>query len=330
MRAVVIEEFGPVDSHSLQEIDPPAPGKGEVLVDVHAIGVNFPDTLMMQGLYQTKPERPFSPGRDIAGVVSAVGEGVTEFKPGDRVVAIVAWGGYAEQAVAPVARTFALPDSIDFVTAAGMITTYMTAWVALMERGAYKTGEKVLVLGAAGGVGLAAIQIIKAKGGVAIGGSLSENSRKIVLENGADAAIDLSLDDPKESLRAQVFEAVGKEGVDICLDPVGGQYFDAALRALAFAGRIVVIGFVDGIPTARPNYFNVKNLTMAGMALDLHFRFKPEVIREAAADLFRMYEAGEIKPRIAEVIDIADYQSAVTKIGKGKSAGKIVMTTGRG
>jgi len=330
MRAVVIDEFGPVDSHSLKEIDPPAPGAGEVLVDVHAIGVNFPDTLMMQGLYQTKPERPFTPGRDIAGVVTEVGEGVTEFKPGDRVVSIVPWGGYAEVAIAPVARCFALPDGIDFETAAGMITTYMTAWVALMERGAYKEGEKVLVLGASGGVGLAAIQIVKAKGGVAVGGSLSENSRKIVLENGADAAIDLSLDDPKESLRAQVFEAVGKEGVDICLDPVGGQYFDAALRALAFAGRIVVIGFVDGIPTARPNYFNVKNLTMAGMALDLHFRFKPEVIKAAAADIFALYEAGKIKPRIASTVGLEDWKSVVTQIGKGKSAGKTVMTTGRG
>jgi len=255
---------------------------------------------------------------------------VTEFKPGDRVVSIVPWGGYAEVAIAPVARCFALPDGIDFETAAGMITTYMTAWVALMERGAYKEGEKVLVLGASGGVGLAAIQIVKAKGGVAVGGSLSENSRKIVLENGADAAIDLSLDDPKESLRAQVFEAVGKEGVDICLDPVGGQYFDAALRALAFAGRIVVIGFVDGIPTARPNYFNVKNLTMAGMALDLHFRFKPEVIKAAAADIFALYEAGKIKPRIASTVGLEDWKSVVTQIGKGKSAGKTVMTTGRG
>ena len=329
MRAVVIDEFGPVENHQLKEINKPKPGEGEVLIDVVAIGVNFPDTLMMQGLYQTKPQRPFTPGRDIAGTVTEVGSGVVEFSPGDRVVAIVPWGGYAEFAVAPVARCFSLPDHVDYETAAGMITTYMTAWVALMERGAYNVGEKVLVLGASGGVGLAAIQIIKAKSGVAVGGSLSAASRKVVTENGADAVIDLARGDPKESLRAQVFEAVGEDGVDICLDPVGGQYFDAALRALSFAGRIVVIGFVDGIPTARPNYFNVKNLTMAGMALDLHFRFKPEVINKAISDIFLMYKEKSISPVITSVVALDKWKDAVTQIGKGKSAGKIVLSTSR-
>jgi NADPH:quinone reductase len=330
MRAVVIEEFGPVEQHRIGDVPTPKPKKGEVLIDVHAIGVNFPDTLMMQGLYQTKPERPFTPGRDAAGVVSAVGEGVTEFRPGDRVVAVVAWGAYAEQCVAPVARCFRIPDGLDFVTAAGMITTYLTAWVALMERGAFKPGEKVLVLGASGGVGLAAIQLVKAKGGFAIGGSMSEKSRELVLRNGADAAIDLSRDDPKESLRQQVFAVTDGYGVDIVLDPVGGEFFDAATRALAFAGRIVVIGFVAGIPTARPNYFNVKNLTMAGMALDLHFRFKPEVNRAAAADIFRLVGEGAIKPEISEVCPLEDFQAVIGKIGSGKSAGKMVLTTGRG
>jgi NADPH2:quinone reductase len=328
MRAVVIDEFGPLESHSIKDIEPPKAGVGEVLIKVHAIGINFPDTLMIQGLYQTKPERPFTPGRDVAGVVVEVGANVSGVEPGDRVVTVIPWGGYAEMAVAPESRCFILPDHINFETAAGMITTYLTAWVALMERGAYQKGEKVLVLGASGGVGLAAIQIVKAKGGTAIGGSLSEASRKIVLENGADAAIDLGRDDPKESLRSQVFEVVGKEGVDICLDPIGGRFFDAALRALAFSGRIVVIGFVDGIPTARPNYFNVKNLTMAGMALDLHFRFKPNVIRAAVNDLFDMCRYGDIEPRIASRFSLENWLEAVSQIGTGKSAGKAVMTTG--
>ena len=329
MRAVVIEEFGPVETHRLGDMPTPKPGPGQVLIDVHAVGVNFPDTLMMQGLYQTRPDRPFTPGRDAAGVVSAVGEGVADFRPGDRVVAVVAWGAYAEQCVAPVARCFHIPDALDFVSAAGMITTYLTAWVALMERGAFRPGEKVLVLGASGGVGLAAVQLVKAKGGFVIGGSMSERSRELVKRNGADAVIDLALPDPKESLRKQVFEATDGYGVDIVLDPIGGEYFDAAVRALAFAGRIVVIGFVAGIPTARPNYFNVKNLTLAGMALDLHFRHKPEVNRAAAADIFALYEAGAIKPEISEVLPLERFQTALGRLGSGKSAGKMVLTTGR-
>ena len=330
MRAVVIQDFGPLESHRLEDIESPRPGKGEVLIDVHAIGINFPDTLMMQGLYQTKPERPFTPGRDVAGVVSAVGEGVTAVKPGDRVMALVTYGAYAEQCVAPEARCFPIPDELDFVTAAGMLTVYLTAWVALMERGSYQPGEKVLVLGASGGVGLAAVQIAKAHGAVVVGASTSAERGKIVLENGADAVIDLSVDDIGEGLRRQVFEAVGKEGVDIVLDPVGGDIFTAALRAMAFAGRIVCIGFVAGIPAARPNYFNVKNLTLAGMALDLHFRFKPEVIQRAAADIFTLYKEGKIKPFVEATYALEDFQDALARFKETKSPGKLVLTTGRG
>ena len=267
-----------------------------MLIDVHAIGINFPDTLMMQGMYQTKPERPFTPGRDVAGVITAVGDGVSDFKVGDRVMAIVAWGAYADTCVAPIARCFALPDDVDFVTAAGMATVYMTSWVALMERGAYQPGEKVLILGASGGVGLAAVQIAKAHGAFVVGGSSSEARGKIVLENGADAVIDISVDDINENLRRQVFKEAGKEGVDIVLDPLGGDIFTAALRTLACSGRIVCIGFIAGIPAAKANYFNVKNVTLVGMALDLHFRFKPAVINAAAEDVLKLLSEGKINP----------------------------------
>ncbi|MEE8332218.1 MAG: NADPH:quinone oxidoreductase family protein, partial [Alphaproteobacteria bacterium] len=286
MRAVIVNEFGPVDSHSLEELASPVPGPGEVLIDVHAIGVNFPDTLMVQGMYQTKPERPFTPGRDVAGFVAAIGEGVSQVKPGDRVSALVTIGAYAEQCIAPESRCFSLPDEVDFVTAAGMTTVYLTAWVALMARGRYQPGDKVLVLGASGGVGLSAVQIAKAKGAFVIGGDITEEKRAVVSAAGADAVIDLSGDDLKETLRAQVFAVTDGYGVDVVIDPVGGVVFESALRALAFDGRIVAVGFVAGIPSTRANYFNVKNLTLAGLALDLHFRHKPEVIQEAAADLF--------------------------------------------
>jgi NADPH2:quinone reductase len=174
------------------------------------------------------------------------------------------------------------------------------------------------------------VQIAKAHGATVVGASTSETRGKIVMENGADAVVDLSVDNIAEALRQQVFAAVGKEGVDIVLDPVGGDVFTAALRTMAFAGRIVCIGFVAGIPTARANYFNVKNLTLAGMSLDLHFRFKPEVIERAAADIFNLYREGKIKPQIEASYPIEDFQAALAQFKATKSPGKLVMTTGRG
>ena len=329
MRAVVIREFGPIESHRIEEVPTPTPGPGEVLIDVHAIGVNFPDSLMVQGLYQTKPDRPFTPGRDAAGVVAKVGAGVTRVKPGDRVTALVTYGAYAEQCIAPESRCFPLPAGVDFVTAAGMTTVYLTAWVALMVRGQYQTGEKVLVLGAAGGVGLAAVQIAKAKGAFVLGADITEEKRALAKKNGADVVVDLGKGDVRETLRDQVFAATDGYGVDVILDPIGGDVFDAAIRTLAFAGRIVCIGFVAGIPTARPNYFNVKNLTMAGLALDLHFRHKPEVILQAAADLFDLYGKKKIKPEITGTYKLDDFRTALGLFGQKKSIGKVVMTTGR-
>ncbi len=329
MRAVVIEEFGPVDSHKLADLPAPAPGPGEVLIDVYAIGVNFPDSLMVQGLYQTKPERPFTPGRDAAGVVASVGEGVSAIKPGDRVTALVPFGAYAEQCIAPESRCFPLPDGVDFVTGAGMTTVYLTAWVSLMERGAYQPGEKVLVLGASGGVGLSAVQTAKALGAFVVGGDINDEKRAFAKANGADAVVNIMGDDLNDSLRKEVYAATDGYGVDIVLDPVGGDVFTAALRTLAFAGRIVCIGFVAGIPTAKPNYFNVKNLTMAGLALDLHFKHRPDIIRKAAADIFDMYEKGKIKPQITSTYPLAKFGTALSQFAAKKSIGKMVMTTGR-
>jgi len=329
MRAVVIREFGPVESHKVEEVAAPSPGPGEVLIDVHAIGVNFPDSLMVQGLYQTKPNRPFTPGRDAAGVVAKVGEGVTRLKPGDRVTALVTYGAYAEQCIAPDSRCFPLPPGVDFVTAAGMTTVYLTSWVALMVRGQYHAGEKVLVLGAAGGVGLSAVQIAKAKGAFVVGADISEDKRALAKKNGADAVVDLAKGDVKETLREQVFAATDGYGVDIVLDPIGGDVFDAAIRTMAFEGRIVCIGFVAGIPVARPNYFNVKNLTMAGLATDMYFRHKPDIIQQAAADIFDLYAKGKIRPEITGTYKLDDFRSALGLFAQKKSVGKVVLTTGR-
>ena len=329
MRAVVIREFGPARSHEIEDLPTPQPGPGQVLIDVSAIGVNFPDSLMVQGLYQTKPERPFTPGRDAAGVVAAVGEGVARVKPGDRVTALVTYGAYAEQCIAPEDRCFHLPEGVDFVTAAGITTVYLTGWVALLERGSYQRGEKVLVLGAAGGVGLAATQIAKAKGAFVVGADISDEKREMALRNDADAVVALDVPDLKEALREQVFAATDGQGVDIVLDPIGGDVFGAAIRALAFAGRIVCIGFVAGIPTARPNYFTVKNLTLAGLATDLYFRHKPAVIQAAVADTFEMYETGQIRPEITAIYPLDRFADALSLFEQKKSLGKVVLATGR-
>jgi NADPH2:quinone reductase len=331
MRGVVIHEFGPIDSHGLEEFPAPTAGPGEILVDVHVIGVNFPDTLMVQGLYQSKPDRPFVPGRDAAGVVAAVGDGVTRFKPGDRVSAQVRWGAYAEQLAAPEERCFHIPDGMDFAAAAALGTVYPTAHVSLMVRGHYQPGESVLVNGAAGGIGLASVQIAKAKGAMVIAGDISEDKRRLALQHGADHAIDLSVDDLRENLRHQVFAVTDKRGVDICIDPIGGDVFDGALRALAFAGRIITVGYVSGrIPEARANYFNVKNLTLSGISLDLYFRYQPEVVVAAIADLFDMYVKGQVKPELTATYPLEEFATVMKMFGERTSKGKMVLTTGVG
>ena len=331
MRAARVEEFGPVDSHKFGDLPDPKPGPGEVLIDVHAIGVNFPDSLLVQGLYQVKPEHPFSPGRDAAGVVTEIGDGVTSVKIGDRVVTVYSFGAYAEQRVVPQERCFHLPDDVDFVTGAGMATTYLTAWVALMGRGAYQTGEKVLVLGASGGVGLAAVQIAKAHGAFVVAGTMDPaKSGDIIKASGADAVVCTVGDDLVESFRKDVFAVTDGFGVDICLDSIGGELFTAALRTLAFAGRIVAIGFIAGIPTARANYFNVKDISLVGMGLDLHFKFQPQIIPEAAGDLFDLLAKGQIKPQVTDIYPLEEYTTALSRFGSNKSNGKMVLTTGRG
>ena len=327
MRAVVIHEFGPIDSHEIEELPDPVPGPKEILIDTRVIGLNFPDTLMVQGLYQTKPDRPFVPGRDAAGVVAAVGDEVTRFKIGDRALAQVRWGSYAEKVVAPEERSFVMPEEMDFIGAAALGTVYPTSHIALMLRGQYKDGESVLVNGAGGGIGLAAVQIAKAKGAQVIAGDITEEKRQLALENGADHAIDLSVDDLRENLRQQVFAIAGKGGVDIVLDPVGGDVFDGSLRALAYFGRIVTIGYASGrIPEVKAGYFNVKSLTLSGMGLDMHFRLMPETVHDAMADLFALYLKGTVKPEVTGTYPFEEFKTAMNLFGAGKTMGKTVLT----
>ena len=330
MRAVVVHEFGPIESHKLEEVDPPGVGDDEVLIDVHAIGLNFPDTLMVQGLYQTRPDRPFVPGRDAAGVVSATGTNVTRCTVGDRVIAQVTYGAYGEQLVAPEARCFVMPDAMDFATGAAMVTVYNTAYVAAVVRGRVVAGETVLVAGASGGVGLACVEVAKAKGATVIAGVTSTEKGALAKAHGADHAIDLSAADLRESLRQQVFDVTDGRGVDMVLDPVGGDVFDAGLRALAYAGRMVIIGFASGrIPETKGHYILLKNIAIVGAPLDIHFRMEPQTMDAAVADLLGMFERGEIKPELQATYPLEDFQTALGRFAAHEIKGKIVLTTGR-
>jgi NADPH2:quinone reductase len=331
MRALVVREFGPLHSHRVEDVPDPAIGEDDVLIEVKAIGLNFPDTLMLQGKYQTQPERPFVPGRDAAGIVIAVGPKVTRVKKGERVIAQVTTGAFAEKLAAPEARCFRMPDGMDFVTGAGMVTIYNTAYIAVVVRSQLKPGETVLVTGASGGVGLAAVQIAKARGARVLAGVTSKEKGRLALASGADALIDLSVADLRENLRRQVFALTGDRGVDVVYDPVGGDVFDAALRALGFGGRMVIIGFASGrIPEVKGHYVLLKNISIVGAPLDIHFKMRPEVIDAAVADILRMYEKGEIKPEIMATYPLEDIHKAMDVIVGRQVKGKIVLTTRNG
>jgi NADPH:quinone reductase len=330
MRALVVHEFGPLDTHRVEDAPDPTIGDRDVLVDVKAIGLNFPDTLMLQGKYQTRPDRPFVPGRDASGLAVAVGPKVTRVKKGDRIIVQVATGAFAEKLAAPEARCFRMPDGMDFVTGAGMVTIYNTAYVAVVIRGQVKRGETVLVTGASGGVGLAAVQLAKAKGARVLAGVTSKEKGQVALAGGADALIDLSVVDLRENLRQQVFAVTENRGVDAVFDPVGGDVFDAALRALGYAGRMVIIGFASGrIPEVKGHYILLKNIAVVGAPLDIHFKMQPDVMDAAVADLFRMYEKGEIKPEIMATYPLENIHKAMDVIVGRQVKGKIVLTTGR-
>ncbi len=328
MKALVVHEFGPLEQHRIEEVPPPPIKDDEVLIASKAIGLNFPDTLMLQGKYQTRPDRPFVPGRDVAGIVTKVGAGVRRVKPGDRVVAQVATGAFAEQVAAPQARCFVMPDSLDFESGAAMVTPYNTAYVAVVVRGQIKRGETILVTGASGGVGLACVQVAHAKGARVLAGVTSKEKGRVALAGGAEQLIDLSAANLRDKLREQVFALTDGQGVAAVFDPVGGDVFDAALRAVGYAGRIVIIGFASGrIPEVKGHYVLLKNISVVGAPLDIHFKMEPSVMDAAVSDLFRMFEKGEIKPEVMQAFPLQRIHEAMDLLVKRKVKGKLVLTT---
>ena len=326
MKSLVLNEFGSATSLTLQECNLPNLGDHEVLIRSLAIGLNFPDLLVIEGKYQVLPPLPFSPGKEFAGVVVSVGPGVSHIKPGDRVLALVEYGACAEQVVAPAANCYPIPDSISFSDAAAMGVMYQTAHYALFERGRLQPGECVLVNGASGTVGIAALQLAKAHGAQVIAGVRGDAQAKLAAHQGADRIVRLDSPDLKNSLRDQVRETTNGHGADVIIDPVGGDVFDASLRALAWCGRLVVVGFMSGrIPEVKVNYLLLKNITVTGLQISDYRDRDPARFGAVQQELFSLRTAGKIKPPIVATYPLAQFREAFEHV-KRSAQGKIVMT----
>ena len=321
MRAVVCRAFGAVESLELADVAPPAPGPGEVLIDVRATAVNYADALMVAGRYQTKPDLPFSPGLETAGVVARCGEGVTRLRPGDRVMAILAYGGFAEMAVAPERETFPIPGGMSFEEAGAFPVAYISSHVAIRWQGRLEAGETLLVLGAAGGVGLTAVEIGKAMGARVIAGASTAEKLAVAREHGADDLVDYA----RENLTERVMALTDGKGADVCFDPVGGELFDAALSALGWGGRILLVGFVGGVPNIPANRLLVKNRAALGSALR-HFRWHaPDKLRMSVDELLRWYGEGKLRPCITHRLPLGRAAEAIRLLTDRRAHGKIVV-----
>lgn len=326
MRAVIVREHGPAESHRVEEVADPVPGPGQVLVDVRAIGVNFPDLLVVEGRYQFLPPRPFSPGKEAAGVILALGPGVEGLAPGDRVALQTEYGAYAERIAVSRDTVYPMPASMGFEDAAAIGLTCQTAHFALVERAGLAAGESVLVTGASGGVGLATVEVAKALGARVLAGVTSAEKGRLAVEHGADAVVDLSVPNLRDELRAQVARALGGGGVDIVIDTVGGEVFTAALRALAWRGRLVVAGFAsDRIPEVRANYLLVKNIAVSGLQWSDYRDRRPEWVARVQHELFALYEAGRLRPHVCARYPLAGFAQALSRFRRRDVTGKMLL-----
>jgi len=330
MRAIVVRAHGPYDSPRLEEIPDPAPREREVVVEARAIGVNYADLLVIQGKYQTLPPLPFSPGKELAGVVRSIGAEVTSCKPGDRAMMLVEHGAYAEQVRAPEHQVFVLSEKMPYPDAA-VLGVYQTAYFALLDRGQYRAGESVLVTGATGGVGLATLQVAKALGATVLAAVSGLRRAAPVRAHGADHIIDLSLPNLRESLRDQVYAVTGKRGVDVVVELLGGDVFDAAMRALAWRGRMVVVGFASGrIPEIKANYLLLKNIAVSGLQVSDYRDRDPAWMRRAQTELFGLYLAGKIKPHIEATYPLSRFAEALAHFVRRDVVGKLILVPDRG
>ena len=321
MRAVICRAWGAVDDLKLEDVPSPSPGPGQVLIDIAATGVNYADAIMVGGKYQTKPDFPFSPGLEAAGVVAACGDGVARFKPGDRVMAILAYGGYAERALADEVETFPVPARMPFDEAGAFPIAYISSHVAIRWQGRLEAGETMLVLGAAGGVGLTAVEIGKAMGARVIAAASTEDKLAVAKAHGADMLLNYAND----NLTDRVMALTEGKGADVCFDPVGGDLFDAALSSLGWGGRILLIGFVAGIPKIPANRLLVKHRSALGSALRYFRWYAPDKLRRSVDELIAWYEAGKLAPHVTDRFPLEKTIDAIRLLTDRKATGKVVV-----
>ena len=324
MKAILCEELGPAENLKYTDIPDPEPQAGQVLIEVKAIGVNFPDNLIIQGLYQDKPPLPFVPGMELSGAVVGLGAGVDEFALGDRVLSTTGGGAYCERVAVDVQRCVKLPDSLDYVKAAAMMVVYGTSIHALLQRANMQPKENLLVLGAAGGVGLSAVQIGKAMGARVIAAASSAEKLALAKANGADELVDYGSGDLKDQVRA----LTDGKGADVIYDPVGGDLFDQATRCINFNGRLLIIGFASGtIPKLQVGLALVKGMSAVGVFWGrFATKEQPERHAQNMVLLFDWLQQGLIAPHIDEVMPLSQAAVALRKIADRKVQGKLVLT----
>jgi NADPH:quinone reductase len=323
MRAVLCEQFGPPENLVVAEVPDPDPGPGEVVVDVAGCGVNFPDVLVIEDKYQFKPDLPFSPGGEIAGTVSAVGAGVESLSVGDRVLATLGWGGMAEKVAVSAAGAVPVPDGIDLVRAAGFLLAHGTSHHALVDRARLQEGETLLVLGAAGGVGLAAVELGALMGARVIAAASTEDKLELCRSRGAAETVNYRTED----LRTRLKELTGGRGVDVCYDPVGGDLSEPALRSMGWNGRFLVIGFAAGdIPRIPLNLPLLKGCSVVGVFWGAFTGREPERHAANVTELLGWMAEGRISPHVSATYPLEQAAQAIEELRDRRAQGKIVVT----
>ncbi|KZX61011.1 MULTISPECIES: NADPH:quinone oxidoreductase family protein [unclassified Alcanivorax] len=321
MRAILCKELGPANTLVIDDIPSPEPGKGQVKVRVKAAGLNFPDTLIIEGKYQIKPELPFSPGGEMAGEVLAVGEGVQRFKPGQRVMGLTGYGAFAEEILVPENQLIPVPDGMNDHTAAAFSMVYGTSYHALKQRANIQPGETLLVLGASGGVGLAAVELGKAMGATVIACASSEEKLAVAKEAGADDLINYAEEDLKDALKQRY-----PKGVDVIYDPVGDKFTEAAIRNMAWNGRLLIVGFAAGdIPKIPANLALLKGCSIVGVFWGAFTQKEPQTNIQNIMELMQLFNQGKINPRISQVFPFEDYEQALAALTSRTAKGKVVL-----
>lgn len=322
MKAILCQSHGPADNLVLEEVDDPRPGEGEAVVDVYSASLNFPDTLQIEGKYQYQPPLPFTPGSEVGGIVRETGPGLEGFSAGDRVMATPSIGGMAEQVLVPAENLRKIPDNMDFPTAAGFAMVYNTAWHALKQRARLQPGETLLVLGAAGGVGLAAVELGRLMGARVIAAASTDEKLEFVSRAGPDETVNYGDGELKEKVKA----LTGGRGADVIYDPVGGDLFDQATRCINWNGRLLVIGFASGrIPQYPANLALLKGSAMVGVFLGRFRKEEPQAYEDNFRELLDMYREGRIRPIITQRFAMEDWVNAFNVFTQRRAQGKVIL-----